>query len=388
VDLSLSNGSTARLHVALVITPPGVSTLKAAAKQQAACTPNQTVPVFTGLGGGGTPLSGQAQAITVQVVDDCGNPVNRGNVVTTFQGTNSQQTPMQNVNGVWSGTWTPLETTSSANVTATVTATTESGVSGSVSEPVPLEPNPNPPPVVFDNGVVNSASFDGEPLAPGTIVSLFGSALSSATLASGGLGAKSLPLPAELGNTRVTVAGQPLPLLFVREDQVNGILPFELGDRATEALPLVVQRTDSGALSTAVPLSLSAARPGAFTQTGTGSGPASVLDARFRLVTEANPVRPGDVIQVFATGLGLTDRPVVTADAAPADPLARAAENVRATIAGLDAQVVFAGLSPGFAGLYQINLVVPSGVPQGSAELVIFAADQPSRTATVAIAAP
>ncbi len=385
VSATFSNQSTALMRVGLVITPPQSSALTAGGPAQVGCTPNQTVPVLTRVGNGGPATSSQAQAITVQVVDDCGNAMTRGSVAATFNGPTETYVPMQNIDGEWSGTWTPDATSDTAAVNLSVTATAEDGVTGTTGETVPLEPNPNPPPAFTTRGVVNAASFDAEPLAPGTILSIFGSGLSAASVASGGMAPAKLPLPTELGGTQVTIADKPLPLLFVREDQVNAILPFELGDRSTEKLPVVVRRTDSDALSTAQPVAISAARPGVFTQTGSGDGPASVLDINFRLVDADNPVRPGDAVQVYATGLGLTDRPVATEQGAPADPLASAAEKVRVTVGGLDAAVLFAGLSPGYAGLYQVNLVIPQGVAPGNAELVIYAAGQPSRTATIAI---
>lgn len=378
--LSFSNGTSADFRIALVVTPLGAlgSPLsKEREKAQGVCTPNQNVPVFTGIGGGGPPTTGLAQPITVQVVDNCGNPVTSGTATTTLTGSTTTTTPMQSVGGGFGGTWTPPPGESGSTVNATVTVDTTGGVTGSSSESVPVQPNPQPPPVVAEGGVVHAASFAPEPLAPGAMISIFGSDLSAATLNSGGTPAPSLPLPEELASTRVTIADAPVPLLFAREDQINAILPFELGDRATEALPLIVERTDSGAVSTVARISLAAARPGVF--------PGSVLDQQFRLVNAENPATAGDAVQVFAAGLGLVDQPVATGSAAGADPLARTVETVRVTVSGVEAQVLFAGLSPGFAGLFQVNFFVPSGVPAGEVDLVVFAGGQPSQTTTIVV---
>ena len=183
----------------------------------------------------------------------------------------------------------------------------------------------------------------------------------------------------------MTLGGEPLPLLFVRADQVNAILPFELGNRAAEDLPLIVERTDTRALSTAQRIVVSGTRPGVFTQSGAGTGPGAVLDASYRLVDVNNPAAAGEAIVVSPPAWGRPIRRSRRYAAAPVDPLAVAAEPIRVTIGGQEAQVLFAGLSPGFAGLFQVNVIVPAGTSPGAAEVVIYAAGQPSQTTTVAL---
>lgn len=387
VTLAFSNGTSVNLRIVLVMTPPRSTLTEGGGPGQAGgCTPNETVPVVTELGGGGPPASGWAQPVSVQVVDDCGNPVDSGSAAASYEGLNSPQTQLTNLGGMWSGTWTPPPTDGETPVEVTVTATNEDGVTGESTETVTVQPNELAPPTVAEGGVVQAASFEREPLALGSIVSLFGADLSPLTVESGGAGATSLPLETELGNTRITLGGEPLPLLFVREDQINAILPFELGDRAADELPLVVERTDNQSLSTAQNIVVSAARPGVFTQTGAGTGAGSVLDQNFALVNPENAAAAGETVVVFATGLGPTDPPVATGDAAPAqEPLARATQEVRVTVGGVDAEVLFAGLSPGFAGLFQVNIIVPEGVEAGDAELIVYSGGQPSQITTLAV---
>jgi hypothetical protein len=81
------------------------------------------------------------------------------------------------------------------------------------------------------------------------------------------------------------------------------------------------------------------------------------------LVTPSAPARQGDVIVLYASGLGLVD-PAVDDGAAPgASPTTN---QVQVQIGNLPAKVQYAGLSPGSAGLYQVNTVVPAGVTPGS----------------------
>ena len=110
------------------------------------------------------------------------------------------------------------------------------------------------------------------------------------------------------------------------------------------------------------------------------------MDLAGRLVTMDNPVAPGDIIVIFAAGLGPVAPEVTAGAAAPVSPLAFAAGEVTVTIGGLTAPVFFAGLTPGFAGLYQINASVPEGVTLGDAiTLVVQVGDGVSRSVTIAV---
>ena len=233
--------------------------------------------------------------------------------------------------------------------------------------------------------MVHGASFVLDPLAPGTIVSIFGSNLSSEPVSGGGRSAASIPLTTELAGTQLILGGRPLPILFSREDQVNAVVPFELADRLNESLPLLARRTDAASLSVSEPVLVTAARPGVFTQNASGGGPGSVQNVNFQIVTPARPVKTGDAIIIYGTGMGAVFPEVASGDPAPASPLARTAEDVTVTIGGRSASVLFAGLSPGFTSLYQVNAVVPAGVPAGEADLVVSIAGQASPVVTLAV---
>jgi uncharacterized protein (TIGR03437 family) len=89
----------------------------------------------------------------------------------------------------------------------------------------------------------------------------------------------------------------------------------------------------------------------------------------------SKPAKAGDVIVLFANGLGPVNNPPASGDLSPSDPskLATARQLPTVTIGDLAADVVFAGLAPGFVGAYQVNIVVPAGVRSGPAPLVITA---------------
>ena len=233
-------------------------------------------------------------------------------------------------------------------------------------------------PLLFADGVVEGAGFTKRrPLSGGGIISLFG-----ARFATENNFATQLPLERELAGVRVRIGGQDAPLYFVGPGQINAQVPFEVS--TGDSVPVA---TSVGGLLTAPQNYLIApAQPGIFI----AGDNAAILDASFQLVTPQNPVRAGDTIQIFATGLGETDPEVGTGEPAPAFSTVR--NPVTVTIGGLDVRVDFQGLAPGFVGLYQVNAVVPAGVEPGDAVPLVLTQNgvvaNPDRPVTIPVQAP
>ena len=212
-------------------------------------------------------------------------------------------------------------------------------------------------------GIVNGASFAPGPvsLSPGSILSIFGTNLSATTAA-----ASSLPLPTRLANTTVEIGGIAAPLFFVSPLQINAQVPAELSGSTAS---LVVRNGVSS--SAPIPLALRAASPGLFSQDSSGRGPGAITHSVGQLpVTVDSPASAGEVVQIFATGLGSVSPTVPSGRPAPSQPLSRIVSSVTVTLNGVPAPVLFAGLAPGFAGLYQVNLQVPAGI-RGTVEVVL-----------------
>lgn len=126
--------------------------------------------------------------------------------------------------------------------------------------------------------------------------------------------------------------------------------------------------------------------PGIFTVLPSGSGPGAVLNQNNSLNLPTNPASRGNVIQIFATGAGVTNPSVVAGAPASSNPLVLTVAQPTVTIGGKAAQVNFSGLAPGFVGLWQINAVVPADVAPGNGvPLVISAGGQSSNTVTIAV---
>ncbi len=186
--------------------------------------------------------------------------------------------------------------------------------------------------------VLNAAS--GAPVvAPGGLMSIFGTGLANGTSQSSG----SLPL-ALLGTT-VTVNDKPVPLLYASSGQINAQMPYDV--RGTAVLRVT---TASGFAETGITISDTA--PGIF--------PGGVWHASGKPVTNASPVTAGETLVIYLTGLGAVDGSIAAGEAAPSSPLAQAVAPVEVQIGDRSVKPFFAGLTPGFAGVYQVNVVTPA----------------------------
>ena len=101
-------------------------------------------------------------------------------------------------------------------------------------------------------------------------------------------------------------------------------------------------------------------------------GPGVIVDANNVLISSTNPASPGQVVVIYATGLGPVNQTIALGAPAPGNPPATVTTPVQVTVGGLNATVQFAGLTPGLVGLYQVNAVVPAGVTSGSAVPVVI----------------
>jgi uncharacterized protein (TIGR03437 family) len=237
---------------------------------------------------------------------------------------------------------------------------------------------------VYTNGAVGSASFAPQPtpITPGGLISLFGT-----NIAGSGGTAPSVPLPAALGGASVSIGGVAAPLIGAFPastpgglDQINLQVPFEV-DGQPEADLVVTSNGVIGAPQ-AVPLG---AAPALFTQNATGSGDGAFVHTDgVTLITPASPAAAGEVIVLYATGLG--DVQSAVPSGAAATGVDNLTSSVRVTIGGLPATVSYAGLAPFSVGEYQLNVVVPAGLPSGENDVIVFLNGAPATgRATVAL---
>jgi uncharacterized protein (TIGR03437 family) len=222
---------------------------------------------------------------------------------------------------------------------------------------------------------VNGASFaSATPVAPGSLVSLFGTSIGPAASAA----ASALPLPYTLGGFQVKIGGLLAPLLYVSSGQINCQIPFELAGQ-TSAQVTVTNGTVTSSPST---VSLTPSAPGIFVGAGTQG---AVLNQDYSANSAANPAARGSVVQIFATGQGAVSNTPADGTGAPGSPTANTPVNPTVAIGGLPAIVQFSGLAPGFVGLWQVNATVPAAVTPGAAVSLTIALNGQSNVVTIAV---
>ena len=236
-------------------------------------------------------------------------------------------------------------------------------------------------PVITSAGVTNSASFQSG-IAPGGIVTIFGTGLGAAA------GQVIVPpgasWPLLLSGIGVTMDGVNVPVYRILnlngQEQLSIQVPFNIAEKTSTS---VVVTTPQGS-STAVSVPVLAAQPGIFILDSANAG-AVHGDATLGIVTGAAPAAAGETLVIYLTGLGTVNYSPAAGQPASLSVLSRTTVSPQVSIGGLSASVAFSGLTPGYIGLYQINAVVPNGVPAGSADLVIRANGVSSNTAKVQV---
>ncbi|MDR3703488.1 MAG: hypothetical protein P4L56_27815 [Candidatus Sulfopaludibacter sp.] len=228
-------------------------------------------------------------------------------------------------------------------------------------------------PVVVAGGVLNAASSDktGLPLAPGSLVSIYGTNLVSASASAG-----SIPLPYNLSDASVTFNGVNAPMLGTAHgpsyDQLNVQIPWEAVAFTPPATNGTVRMvvTRNGAQSDPFTIAVTTASPGIFT-TGSGPGQAIAYGNSDGIISGpvsavSHPIKIGDALVILATGLGPVDQTVASGNVPASGVLARTLTTPIVLVGNVPGLVVFSGLSPQFVGVYQINIVIAAGTPTGN----------------------
>ena len=240
-------------------------------------------------------------------------------------------------------------------------------------------------PVTTSAGLVSAANpVNGSAIAPGGMASLYGTNLADAKLAAGGA-----PLPLLLGGTSMTVANSPAPLFYVSPLQINFQVPW-LSISKPAQFPLLITQGESLTLLTFL---LNPYAPALFTANGQGSGQASAiisntssLAAPTGAYPASRPVKPGEFVLLYCTGLGAVTNQPAAGDVSPGNPAAATVSTPTLKLGGVSVPVSFSGLAPNFVGLYQVNFQIPAAAASGNAvPLVLSIAGVSSNTATIAI---
>jgi len=219
------------------------------------------------------------------------------------------------------------------------------------------KPSPRLAPVYTTASIVNAADNQSGELAPNAIGTIYGANLAYSTAAISLNDIQGGVLPTVLGasETRVFVNNYPADLYYVSPVQINFLVPPNLLPESA-----IIQVVVDGLAGPAIQVNLGLAAPGLF-QLDSQNAVATRPDGA--VITPASPAKPGDIVLLWATGLGVTAPPAVYGQLpTEAAPLIAGA-NLSISLDGVPVgpyAIYYAGVAPYFAGLYQINLILPT----------------------------
>ncbi len=219
------------------------------------------------------------------------------------------------------------------------------------------------------SSVMNAASFQPA-IAPGGLVTILG------TYLAGGLGPFSttgiptagsrLGAPVVPPETpTVSINGTAAIFLYASDAQVNFLAPGNLPSGQVD-----VSVTTIAGTSPSAKVQVQTYSPGIFFDAASGYG--AVLISGTSDITQVLPVRPGDYLEIYSTGLG------------PLNAQGQTTTTPTVVIAGVNAPVLYSGRSS-MLGLYQVNVKVPPGVPGGKQPLSLSIASIVSNTVSIQI---
>jgi uncharacterized protein (TIGR03437 family) len=269
-------------------------------------------------------------------------------------------------------------------------AIASNAANATVTVPVQLEVVPKGPPVIDFQGVQDNGTFvPGDTVAQGDIMVVKGEQLSHAPITFG----PPAPLATEVDGASVFVNGQRAPMYY----STPGQLAFQMPVDAPPGTALVqVERdgqrsnTVSVAVATRAPRIL-IIRPGIPAVVNAADGSFAVAEGALpEYGPGTHPVKPGDILLIYAIGLGETSPAAGTGLASPsAEPLARLTVMPQAVfgfgISSVSATPSFAGLAPGYVGEYQVNVEIPENAPKGTVDLKLVFPDAVSNTVPIVI---
>jgi uncharacterized protein (TIGR03437 family) len=247
-------------------------------------------------------------------------------------------------------------------------------------------PSFTPTPTLWINpiGITNTANYTPitNSYAPGELVNLYGNfGVSSQT-------ASSLPISTTLNGVQVFVNGQAAPVYLVSQSQISAFIPYELAGENFATFQVAV----NGSKSNSVTVYVGNSAPGIYTLNESGIGAGAILHSNYSEVSDSSPAAAGETVIMFLDGLGPVTPQVADGAAAPSSPVSNSVEAADISVFLADsvnfeeAQVSFAGLAPGFAGLYQINFAVPSsGLANGEAFIALGTNEAENLMATISL---
>ena len=265
-------------------------------------------------------------------------------------------------------------------------------VNGTLTVPVQLEVVAKGAPEIRFQGVVDNGTFGpGDTVARGDVMAILGEQFSFGPLTVG----TAAPLATEVGGTTVLVNGTPAPLYYSSYGQVAFQMPVD----APLGTVLVQVRRD-GLTSNTAAVTVAQRAPRLLSIGTTGFGAiVNAVDGSLPMPVGSlpgsgfatHPAKPGDTLTIYAIGLGPTNPTIGTGLPAPSPPSTLAETTVKPTVNfgggpfGVSTEAAFSGLTPTYAGLYQVNVTIPPDAPKGTIPVSVGFADSASNAVQIVI---
>jgi uncharacterized protein (TIGR03437 family) len=209
-------------------------------------------------------------------------------------------------------------------------------------------------------GVVNAASYAPftAGIAPGELLTLYGSNLAPGTQVAG------TPFPTTgLDGVQVTIGGSSAAIYYVSPGQISAIVPYEV----TVGNIVQIQVNNNGAMSNIVTNYVANTAPGVFTQNQAGTGYGEIehlgigntVAAAGAVVKDSDPAIEGETLAAYLTGLGAVSPAITDGAPGPSSP-SQTTNTISVDFSGVAGTQSFAGLAPGYSGLYQLNFTIPT----------------------------
>lgn len=211
---------------------------------------------------------------------------------------------------------------------------------------------------------VNAADNRSGAFAPNTIGTIYGTnlAYSIAGLTADEVNGGAIPSVLPGTGVRVMVNSMPAGIYYVSPTQINFLVPAILLPGPSDILVAI-----DGVNGPDVPIEITAAAP-AFFQLDATNAVATQPDGT--VITPQNQARPGDIVILYLTGLGAVVPPLDDREVPQTALWIQEFSSLQITLNGTPvdpSDILYAGVAPGFAGLYQVNLHLPSTVAKNPA---------------------
>jgi len=231
------------------------------------------------------------------------------------------------------------------------------------------------------SGVTNSASGMTGAVAPGELISIYGSGLGPASGVPFTVDPVTGGVDTTLGGTRVLFGSVAAPITYASARQINAVVPYEMAGQSQ--VTIEVQYQSASASQT---VQIASAAPGAYTLNSSGSGQAAALNQDYTINGPSNPAAKGAYVTIYFTGGGQTNPAGVTGSVTGA-VLKWMTQSISVTVGNQPASVKFDGSAPTFVdGLDQLNIQLSPNTPSGAQPVVITVGGVSSpSTATISV---